>query len=449
MSFPARFPGICVNCSGKISTGDQITWSRKERGKVYHATCPTIPNAVIVDEVPIIKRAGVIESIPEPIIDHAPTRSLRQNFCEFCKMSFNSTQKIKTLGDDGKGNYIPYHDYCLDTYLKELKTKVAIPNSITENKTMSNTNNPLDVFAQALAPMVQDRLKSTLDENAVKKIVDQALSDAGMVKPLEIKNLDTGDITKIDSPHKDLKKLLYFISKRQHVYLHGPAGSGKSTAAMHVSQALKLEFGYISLNPQTPDSRILGFVDAGGTYRETAFYKTYKNGGVFCIDEMDNASASLLTTLNSMLENGHGAFPNGIIPRHKDFVLVATGNTNGRGGNPMFPERRPFDAAFAERFTFLFWDYDGELEKAVALSINPNAKNWINYTKKLRDYCAKTYPRVLISPRATFKGAEYLKDSQMTPAEIAEAVIFKGLDRETITRIAGAVPYPEFATAGK
>ncbi len=437
MSFPARYATTCHKCNNKVNQGDQITWSRKERGKVYHAACGAGPVATPLQGA----TADVVvidEATPQPD-DNTQPRQLKQNFCEFCKLVFDSNYSpIVTMGN------VPYHGACMHKVITSSKTK-------NEEKTMTNnTNDPKNVFgafADAIAPLVQEKMKSTLDENKVKKIVADAISEHATPRVLEVKNLDTGDIATIATPHKDLEKLLYFIGKRQHVYLYGPAGSGKSTAAQHCAEALKIEFGYISLNPQTPDSRILGFVDAGGTYRETSFYKCYKNGGIFCIDEMDNASASLLTTLNSMLENGHGAFPNGLVQRHDNFVLVATGNTNGRGGNPMFPERRPFDAAFAERFTFLFWDYDGELEKSVALSINPNARNWINYVKKLREYCAKNYPRVLVSPRASFKGAEYLKDNKMSVADIAEAVIWKGLDKDTVTRIVAGVPYPEFKQA--
>lgn len=431
MSFPARYPKNCSKCGVMVNVGEQITWSRKEKGKIYHATCSTtVPNQVQEYQGATAEVITVDEAI------EAPTRSLKQNFCEECKQVFTSGDTIDTMA-----GLIPYHR--IKCYAEALARFTQ--SKPKEAKTMSNDpKNVFSAFADAIAPLVQEKLKSTIDETKVKKIVADAIAESATPRVLEVKNLDTGDTSKIETPHKDLERLLYLIGKRQHVYLYGPAGSGKSTAAQHCAEALKLEFGYISLNPQTPDSRILGFVDAGGTYRETSFFKCYKNGGIFCIDEMDNASASLLTTLNSMLENGHGAFPSGLVQRHANFVLVATGNTNGRGGNPMFPERRPFDAAFAERFTYLFWDYDGELEKSVALSINPKAGNWINWVKKLREYCAKNYPRILVSPRASFKGAEYLKDKNMNVAEIAEAVIFKGLDKETVARVIASVPYPQF-----
>ncbi len=293
-------------------------------------------------------------------------------------------------------------------------------------------------LAALIAPEIEKRLAGTIDEKRVNELIKKAMKP----KILEVHNVDTKSVELIESPHKDLERLLYLIQKRHHVYLYGPAGSGKSTAAGQIAKALKLSFGYLSLNPQTPDSRILGFLDAGGTYRKTPFYDCYKNGGVFCIDEMDNASASLLTTLNSMLENGYGAFPGELVSRHKDFVLVATGNTNGRGANPMFPERRPFDVAFAERFTFLYWDYDVSLERKVTLSINPKAEEWLNWVWKARDYTAKNYPKVLVSPRAAFKGAEYLLDGKMTAMEICEAIVFKGLDKATIDKITSNCPLP-------
>ena len=35
--------------------------------------------------------------------------------------------------------------------------------------------------------------------------------------------------------------------------------------------------------------KLTGFIDAGGTYRDTEFYKAFKNGGLFFLDEIDNS----------------------------------------------------------------------------------------------------------------------------------------------------------------
>jgi hypothetical protein len=139
------------------------------------------------------------------------------------------------------------------------------------------------------------------------------------------------------------------------------------------------------------------------------------------------------------------AFPNGLAEKHPDFVLIATGNTCGKGANPMFPERRPFDAAFSERFSFIEWDYDVNLEKAVTLAINSKAIDWHRWVLKAREYCKKNHPRVLVTPRASFKGAEYLLDSGWDYGTIADMVVFKGLDADTRKAIIAANPFPKFA----
>lgn len=393
MSFPSRYPFTCSKCGKRGERGERISWSRREgqKGKVYHADCS--PKTPEVNETEIDK-LNPLHDVEQVYKDASTALQLDQK---------ENVQYTEVSKMDSK--------------------------SVTA----------LDGFADLLAPLVQSKLKSNVDEQKVKELIKEGLEKVSKPRTIELKT-DEGKVTLIENPHKSITKLLYFIGKRHHVYLHGPAGSGKSTAAHQVAKALDLSFGYLSLNPQTPDSRILGFIDAGGTYRPTPFYNCYKDGGVFCIDEMDNASASLLTTLNSMLENGLGAFPSGLIPRHKDFVLVATGNTNGKGANPMFPERRPFDSAFSERFTFLEWDYDTDLERKVTFQINPKADTWLAWVWKAREFCKKNFPKILISPRAAFKGAEYLKDGKITPAEIAEALIFKGADGETVKKVLAAIP---------
>ena len=163
-------------------------------------------------------------------------------------------------------------------------------------------------------------------------------------------------------------RLLQLIQLRKHVYLHGGPGSGKSTASAEIAKALNLRHGYVSLTAQTGESKLFGFVDAHGNYQKTEFYTCYTEGGVFLIDEGDNASANLLTALNGALANGHAAFPNGNQPRHPDFVCIVTGNTSGWGANPMFPERRPLDAAFRRRFAFIEWGYDEAFERRLTLA---------------------------------------------------------------------------------
>jgi cobaltochelatase CobS len=218
------------------------------------------------------------------------------------------------------------------------------------------------------------------------------------------------------------------------------------------ASALGREYGYASLNPQTPESRLLGFIDAGGTYRRTVFRDRFENGGIMCIDEMDNGHPALLNTLNGMIEPGaeYGAFPDGMVRRHPDFVMVCTGNTNGRGGDKMFPERRQLDAAFAERFAFLRWDYDLALERRLTLAHcedSTKAETWLRWVRAVRAHVEKHSIRLWATPRAAMTGASFLHDSSWSVQDIAETVMFKGLDKDTVAAILTAVPYPTFAPA--
>jgi cobaltochelatase CobS len=227
----------------------------------------------------------------------------------------------------------------------------------------------------------------------------------------------------------------------KHVYLFGGPGSGKSTAGFKVADALGVRHGYISLTAQTGESRLFGYMDATGNYVKTEFFTCYTEGGVFVIDEADNASANLLTALNGALANGHAAFPCGNLPRHKDFVCIATGNTSGWGANPMFPERRPMDAAFRERFVFIQWEYDLKFERRLAIAHNPNAAKWIDWVQMTRIYCASTYPKLMVTPRASIEGASLL--GMMPILDIANMLVFKGFDKDSVTRILSANPLPE------
>lgn len=309
----------------------------------------------------------------------------------------------------------------------------GIPDAPEGNGDASAT---LDALADALAK----RIPPSVDEELVKQLVKDAVAEAEGRLDKSIRDQVPLKVV-VQTPdakvhpvkgqvHQTLPKLLYLIGKGHHTYLYGPPGCGKSHAARQCAETLDIPFGYISLNPQTPDSRLLGFLDANGNYRDTIFHRLYAGGGVFCIDELDNASPSLLTTLNSMLENGIGAFPNGMVDRHADFVVVATGNTVGKGANPQFPERRPFDAAFAERFSYLEWGYDTKLEMAITMGINHKAEPWVAWVRKVREWSKVNAPRLVVSPRVSFKGAEYLKDSKWTLEEIADAVLFKGLETD-------------------
>lgn len=432
--FLANFASICHACSLPIEIGQSITWDRSPRApgqknkRSRHVSCSdpwhdgdrnhtATPyrrrkrsNAPAVGPAEIV---NIIADAPRP----------------------KPTTPTEVITAEAPPDYLAGLAAALEPYLKgKLDSKV-------DTKQLEELETRLNVeLGKRLDTLKGDLLEavSELRQELARKLKEAG----GGVLTIEVQPTNGGDPVTIKGAHKVMPRLLDCAAARMHAYLFGPPGSGKSTGAHQVSKALDLPFGYISLNPQTPESRILGYRDAAGNYQGTRFRTIYESGGVFCIDELDNASGALLTTLNSFIENGLGAFPDGMIERHADFVLIATGNTNGRGANMAFPERRALDAAFLDRFAFLPWGYDEALELAIAVGNFEHATPWVEYVRRVRAHCLVHHPRVFVTPRASQRGAILLKHTKWTAAEIQEAMIFRGLDKATTNSINRAVPVP-------
>ncbi len=424
----------CATCDTTIKLNEHITWPRRgDKHFRVHVHCGKgCAEVGCLDACVRCVRCSTVISEEDQNVD---------GYCPTCRAS-------------GMTNPIYENATKLETHSNGNGALNTVSNSAIDNAFAG--------LASALAPMIEERISAKVDADTVRMIVGEAIDqlpkaqdvDASLIaaivanevskqtRTLRVENA-TGSVKTIENTHENFAELVYYASTRDHVYLYGPAGSGKSTAAKLAADALSLRFGYISLNVGTVDSKLLGYMDANGVYRPTVFRDFYENGGLYCIDEADNATGNLLTTLNSALENGHCAFPDGIVARHPDFVIVATGNTAGKGANRQYADRRAFDGAFADRFTFINWDYDHKLERTIALSLNEKAESWLAFVWSVRDYCRTNAPMVLVTPRATFKGARYLKDGLLSFKQIVNGTIFKGLEQSQIDAILRACPFNE------
>jgi cobaltochelatase CobS len=295
-------------------------------------------------------------------------------------------------------------------------------------------------FAKAIQPFIgssEDLKAEVLD------MVEQRLACVETVEHVFKVEQRDGTILQLEGKqHRLFDMLLKLLLNGEHVYLYGDPGSGKSTAAIKAAEALGMKHGYISLTPMTPESRLFGYMNGmTGEYVSTEFYRLYRDGGVFCIDEMDNGSSSLLVALNSALENGSCAFPCGMVKKHADFILVATGNTVGLGANRMFPNRQPMDGAFRERFLFCEWNTDESLERHIALQFNPKAASWVDWVQRLRAYAKQHYPMLLVTQRASIKGSKLLANG-FDPSVAANMTVFKGFDADSVKAIVANNPLP-------
>ena len=236
------------------------------------------------------------------------------------------------------------------------------------------------------------------------------------------------------------------------VWLYGEAGSGKSTAAEQMADELDLSFRSISLGPSTSKADLMGYRDATGEYRSTAYRETYEDGGVFLFDEIDNAHPSVLTILNNSIANNQGEFPDKRISRHDDTRFIAAANTIGRGATAEYVGRTPIDAATIDRFAFVSMDIDPELEEALVLGDQvkdsyvdissggvPNAREWLAVVRAHREAVSELGIRAIIGQRAALYGKR-LAEQGVGKDWLSEMLLYKGMkkyDREKLESAAG------------
>jgi AAA domain (dynein-related subfamily) len=300
----------------------------------------------------------------------------------------------------------------------------------SSNGNGSQAEDALATLASALNGFIRPERDETVNREAVEAIVDERLANHAKVTRVEVK-LPNGKVRKVDGQHKLFPKLLRLLALRENVWIVGPAGSGKSTAAHAAADALGIAYGAISVCSQTPVSALLGYMDANGQYVETEFYRRYKDGGVFNIDEIDKGNANVIAVLNSALSNGECAFPCGMVKRHEDNCIVATANTFGTGADRVYVGSLQIDGATLDRFAFLEWPYDEAFEREIV-----GNDEWLGRVLRYRRNVEGHNLRVVISPRASIKGARMLA-AGFEQDEVETMLIFKGCDAATIAKIKG------------
>ena len=223
-----------------------------------------------------------------------------------------------------------------------------------------------------------------------------------LVSPMGTKEL-------IGTRHMRFEQLLTVVGAGLSAMLVGPAGSGKTYASEQTAEALNLPFYSISVGAQTSKSDLFGYMDGGGTYRSTMFREAYENGGVFLMDEIDAGNANVLVLLNSALAGSQAAFPDHkMVRKHENFRFVSTANTFGTGASRQYVGRNQLDAATLDRFVTIDWPIDTVLEASTVAHLS-HGPRWHKVVMAVRDVVTNAKMRVVVSPRATIKGAILLE----------------------------------------
>jgi len=234
--------------------------------------------------------------------------------------------------------------------------------------------------------------------------------------------------------HKHFPELLMMCNSRQrngqrlNVWLYGPAGTGKTTAAHKVADAMGLDF--YSLPAMESGFQILGYNDSHGKYVTTPFRQCWEFGGVLIMDESDSYSPSAALAANGALANGVASFADKMVPRHPNCIIIAGANTTGLGGTLEYSGRMKLDAAFLDRWCFLDWPIDEALEDSLCAN-----KDWLAVVRHVRrNVIAKQMKGVMITPRATIYG-ESLIAAGLSVDRVKKSVLYKGMSDAQIAMV--------------
>jgi hypothetical protein len=233
-------------------------------------------------------------------------------------------------------------------------------------------------------------------------------------------SVNAAPVVSLGLSHFQTPRVIRYLARKQHVYLYGPAGSGKTTMGRKCAEAFGLQF-YMAAKV-ADEFLLLGFRDARGEVVRTPFRDAFEHGGVFLFDELDRSGASAVTAINAALANGFCAFPDGLVYAHPDFKCIAAGNTTMRGADPLYNAGEQQDASVLDRFSFIHFPYDDALENSLSTDAD-----WLAYVRAVRAAVAAQGLDVIVSPRATLNGQAAIADGE-TWEDVAESEIFKGLD---------------------
>lgn len=310
--------------------------------------------------------------------------------------------------------------------------------------------NPADA-AGKLAALLAELLatgKAGLDADEVRGIVEPMLNERGalLLEAVEARlaaipardlnvTSERGTFKVEGAQHEKFETLLHLCAAKQpdghrlNVWLYGPPGTGKTTAARNAAKALGL--GFYCNGALSTKYELTGFVDAHGKLVRTPFRDAWESGGVYLFDEIDGSVAQAVVAFNAALANGVMAFPDGMIERHPDCVIVAAANTTGLGATAEFTGRMKLDAATLDRFVMVEWNIDEALEAQLCAR-----KEWVREVQAFRRKVAeKGVKGVHVTPRATIYGASLL-DQGLPVAAVRELVLRKGMSAQQWAMVA-------------
>lgn len=457
--FTAKYPATCGECKLPINVGDKITWTRRGESKTFHASCSNktgIPPTDLATSSNICGKCGGVVQVGVTRAKKVGGENVHIE-CYFPnKNNFDDNGKFRERNQFGA--FVTPLDSDNTPQTKAVGG-VAVEAPKPEGKKSQAADGLLGLIAAEVKNLIKDEVSQKVDEKQVAAIaetianvvvnqtVDKHIQDAlkAHTKTIIINDKATGEVKELEGlQHKQVAQIIALINLGYNVYLGGESGGGKTHAVGQVAKALNRKLYVSQQSKQAQPSEFKGNKTPNGELVSTQFREWFLEGGILLCEEFDAWSDNLRVMLNTALDNGIFAFPDGVKLKHKDAIAVACGNTTG-GADARYSGRDSFDASVKQRFYFVHWEYDEVLERKIAVAINKDAGKLVDWVQFSRRKVKELGLRVVVSPRASISGAGLLGVD--TIENIADGLVFWGCAADAKEKILHNNALPRYRVA--
>lgn len=348
-------------------------------------------------------------------------------------VKFDNYDKIYTyrhnVCEDGKGRYTLINGFAVyfnDRYeVTDIEFRYHVKSGKKRAAGNRNNNPKPDTSTTSAEPQTATEPDSEPQDDE-PSIVDK-IKEQGKAQGIEPVYVPQENVK-----HEQYETIKCCIENDLPIYLAGPAGSGKNHTVEQIAKEIGMEFYFT--NSVQQEYKLTGFIDAGGKYHETEFYRAFTKGGIFFLDEMDASIPEVLVLLNAAIANRYFEFPTGKVTAHENFRVVAAGNTVGSGADEAYTGRMVLDQATLDRFVIIEFNYDKNIEMHLAKG---NAE-LVNFIENIRQVAENQMLRTTFSYRCITM-VQKLEAANMSLEKIIIIAVVKGLNKDTIQMLANGI----------